>query len=57
MNREASIGAVAATIVALGVSEGAQVRPGAKVERTYGVGLPRDIETLVITDFGARCTC
>src|SRR5471030_915716 len=28
----------------------AQMRPGAKVEKTYGLGLPRDMDTLVIDD-------
>ena len=28
----------------------AQMRPGAKVEKTYGLGLPRDMDKLVIDD-------
>lgn len=28
----------------------AQMRPGAKVEKTYGMGLPRDMDTLLIPD-------
>ena len=32
------------------VTARAQMRPGAKVEKTYGVGLPRDMTTLLIPD-------
>ena len=28
----------------------AQMRPGAKVEKTYGIGLPRDMDRLLIPD-------
>jgi hypothetical protein len=28
----------------------AQMRPGAKVEKTYGLGLPRDMDKLVVDD-------
>jgi hypothetical protein len=28
----------------------AQMRPGAKVEKTYGLGLPRDMDKLIIDD-------
>src|SRR4051794_17744495 len=28
----------------------AQMRPGAKVEQTYGIGLPRDMDRLLIPD-------
>ena len=28
----------------------AQMRPGAKVEKTYGAGLPRDMDRLLIPD-------
>jgi hypothetical protein len=48
MNRLVLI--AAATSVVLGVSLGAQMRPGAKVEKTYGVGLPRDMDKLLIPD-------
>jgi hypothetical protein len=45
-----------AIIAALGAflitaaSSPAQMRPGAKVEKTYGLGLPRDMDKLVIDD-------
>ena len=50
MKRLALIGA--STIVALlpGVVTLAQMRPGAKVEKTYGLGLPRDMDKLIIPD-------
>src|SRR6185503_8742616 len=39
----AAIGILPAALVA-------QMRPGAKVEKTYGLGLPRDMDKLIIPD-------
>ncbi len=50
MTRLARLGAVAMTTLAAAISLTAQMRPGAKVEKTYGVGLPRDMDRLVIPD-------
>ena len=50
MTRLARLGAVAVATLATAVSVAAQMRPGAKVEKTYGVGLPRDMDRLVIPD-------
>src|SRR5260370_33429304 len=43
------IGAVAVLALSPVLSQ-AQMRPGAKVEKTYGLGLPRDMDKLVIDD-------
>jgi hypothetical protein len=48
MRRLATIAALAAVWVPTAAS--AQMRPGAKVEKTYGLGLPRDMDTLAIDD-------
>ena len=40
----------AAAAVLPAVSALAQMRPGAKVEKTYGLGLPRDMDKLLIPD-------
>ena len=32
------------------MASSAQMRPGAKVEKTYGLGLPRDMDKLLIDD-------
>src|SRR5437868_12678342 len=45
----ATITIVTALLVANAVCL-AQMRPGAKVEKTYGLGLPRDMDKLVIDD-------
>ena len=45
----AVIGALAMALLP-DVTARAQMRPGAKVEKTYGVGLPRDMNTLLIPD-------
>jgi len=50
MMRFVLIGAVLSTLALSGVVTLAQMRPGAKVEKTYGLGLPRDMDTLVIPD-------
>jgi len=42
-------GAIAAMLLPAGASLG-QMRPGAKVEKPYGMGLPRDMDKLLIDD-------
>lgn len=49
MTRLLPAGAVITTLI-LGASAAAQMRPGAAVEKTYGLGLPRDMNVLVIPD-------
>ena len=50
MKRVMLIGALAATALLPAVFALAQMRPGAKVEKTYGLGLPRDMDRLIIPD-------
>lgn len=50
MKRAIVIGALATVVVLPATLAIAQMRPGAKVEKTYGLGLPRDMETLIIPD-------
>jgi hypothetical protein len=50
MRRLALIGVLTAAAMVPAVVTLAQMRPGAKVEKTYGLGLPRDMDTLVIPD-------
>jgi len=50
MNRLTTIGAVTVMAVLAAISVAAQMRPGAKVEKTYGLGLPRDMDRLMIPD-------
>jgi hypothetical protein len=50
MKRLVLIGALTATALLPAVIALAQMRPGANVEKTYGLGLPRDMETLIIPD-------
>src|SRR3954468_21631942 len=50
MKRLAWFGALAAAASVFGVPALAQMRPGAKVEKTYGLGLPRDMDKLLIPD-------
>ena len=52
MQRLAVIGVCAVTAVSAmsAVRVVAQMRPGAKVEKTYGIGLPRDMDRLLIPD-------
>lgn len=50
MKRQILVAAFAA-VTLLSVSPGiAQMRPGAKVEKTYGLGLPRDMDKLIPPD-------
>src|SRR5215470_5327243 len=50
MKRQILVAAFAAATL-LSVSPGiAQMRPGAKVEKTYGLGLPRDMDKLIPPD-------
>jgi hypothetical protein len=49
VKRAASIVGVALAL-ASGARVAAQMRPGAKVEKTYGTGLPRDMDKLLIPD-------
>lgn len=49
MKRLAVAGALVVAVLA-GVRLPAQMRPGAKVEKTYGIGLPRDMDRLLIPD-------
>lgn len=51
MRGSAWIGALA-VVLAITSAADAQMRPGAKVEKTYGLGLPRDMDTLLIPDSG-----
>jgi hypothetical protein len=50
MKRLLIFAAVTAVLVLPGMAIRAQMRTGAKVEKTYGIGLPRDIDKLVIPD-------
>ncbi len=50
MKRVALIGAVIVAASLPAALALAQMRPGDKVEKTYGVGLPRDMDTLLIPD-------
>jgi len=50
MTRYAQLGAVAVAAMLATVSATSQMRPGAQVEKTYGLGLPRDMDRLVIPD-------
>ncbi len=50
MSRLAPIGSIAAALLLAAVTVAAQMRPGATVEKTYGVGLPRDMDRLLIPD-------
>lgn len=45
-----TIAIAACTAAAWTTMPAAQMRPGARVEKTYGVGLPRDMERLLIPD-------
>jgi len=47
--RHITIAALALTLLPAGVSQ-AQMRPGAKTEKSYGLGLPRDMDTLIFDD-------
>jgi hypothetical protein len=49
MNKRVVVGA-ALIALAHTLLVGAQMRPGPKVEKTYGLGLPRDMDKLVIPD-------
>ncbi len=49
MTRHLLTVAIAAMLLSAGASL-AQMRPGAKVEKPYGMGLPRDMDKLVIDD-------
>ena len=49
MKRLAAIGSLV-LVVASAISLRAQMRPGAKVEKTYGLGLPRDMDKLIPPD-------
>ncbi|HUR32306.1 MAG TPA: M28 family peptidase [Vicinamibacterales bacterium] len=48
--KQVLVAAVCAVSIASGASLLAQMRPGAKVEKTYGIGLPRDMDRLLIPD-------
>jgi hypothetical protein len=50
MIRLATLGATAIAALLMAVSLVAQMRPGAAVEKTYGIGLPRDMDRLLIPD-------
>jgi hypothetical protein len=49
VKRAFQIGVMAVAVLS-GVQLVAQMRPGAKVEKTYGIGLPRDMDRLLIPD-------
>jgi hypothetical protein len=49
VKRLAAIGGLA-LVAASGIGLAAQMRPGANVEKTYGIGLPRDMDRLLIPD-------
>jgi hypothetical protein len=50
MQRVLSCAMGVAVVLAFCAAPAAQMRPGAKVEKTYGVGLPRDMDKLLIPD-------
>ena len=50
MSRRARCAAIAFAAMAATVSVAGQMRPGAPTEKTYGVGLPRDMDKLLIPD-------
>ena len=50
MTRLATIAPVAVATLLAAITVAAQMRPGAAVEKTYGMGLPRDMDRLLIPD-------
>src|SRR5882757_3971264 len=50
MQMKAMVTTVVLTALLVPSAAVAQMRPGAKVEKTYGLGLPRDMDKLVIDD-------
>ena len=48
--RVAALAAILTTMLFCATASMAQMRPGAKVEKTYGLGLPRDMDKLLIDD-------